>query len=122
VNWYVLHVLTGTESEVQRRLQAEDITAAVLRETVCIRRRGKWAQELRTLFPGYVFLNIELTEDLYYIIRKIPAQSGSCRKAARRYRSFPKTSPRSCITDSIAFCHCPVSVFPAANLRYLAAL
>jgi transcriptional antiterminator NusG len=72
VKWYVLHVLAGRELDVKRRLQDEGITAAVLQEAVQIRRRGKWHQEQRTVFPGYVFLNTDLTESAYYALKGIP--------------------------------------------------
>ncbi len=72
MNWYVLHVLTGSELEVRRRLREKEITAVVLQETVTFRRGGVWKKEVRTVFPGYVFIYLELTENIYYLIKGIP--------------------------------------------------
>ncbi len=72
MKWYVLHVLTGSEPEVKRRLMENGVTAVVLREMVVIRQGGKWVEQLRTVFPGYVFVYLMLTDEVYYLLKRIP--------------------------------------------------
>ncbi len=70
-DWYVLHVLTGSELEVKRQLSDAEITAVVLQETVAIRSGGKWTDQTRTVFPGYVFVYIELEDIVYYQLKGV---------------------------------------------------
>ncbi|GHU80405.1 hypothetical protein FACS1894191_5630 [Clostridia bacterium] len=69
--WYVLYVCTGSEPEVSRLLNEKGITSMVVRETRMIRRGGRWNEETRTVFPGYVFLYMQYTVDMHYIIKGI---------------------------------------------------
>ena len=81
--WYVLHVATGAELEVQRHLKSCGIDAVVLQEMVCLRRQGSWHYETRTLFPGYVFLYIHFTAQMFHVLKRTPGA----------YRVLPKDKP-----------------------------
>ena len=72
MNWYVLHVFTGSELEVQRQLREHNLTAIVIQETYVFRRGGKWHNQLHALFPGYVFVYMDYTPETHYIIKRIP--------------------------------------------------
>lgn len=69
--WYVLHVITGGELEVQRQLQERGAVAIVVRETSLIRRGGHWNEQQRFLFPGYVFVYMAYTAAMHHSIRSI---------------------------------------------------
>ena len=71
-NWYVLHVVTGSELEVQRRLKMEGIESFVIQETALIRRGGRWHEEARVWFPGYVFVFIVLNARMHYQLKGVP--------------------------------------------------
>lgn len=71
--WYVLQVNTGQERSVQGELQRQGILALVPREARQIRRGGSWTSKEYTLFPGYVFLNLEYTAENYYRVKGIPS-------------------------------------------------
>lgn len=83
MKWYVLHVLTGSELEAGRQLREQGIDAMVIQETVLIRRGGRWHEETRILFPGYVFVYMKYTVSMHYIIKGI----------AGAIRLLPKDSP-----------------------------
>lgn len=70
--WYVLHVLTGCELEARRQLTARGIQCLAVQEIGIIRRGGRWQEEPRILFPGYVFVFMEYTADMHYAVKEIP--------------------------------------------------
>jgi transcriptional antiterminator NusG len=72
VKWYVLHVLTGAELDVQRHLRDNGFDAVVLRESAMIRRGGVWHSEPRILFPGYVFVYMNYTVEMFYTLKRTP--------------------------------------------------
>lgn len=71
--WYVLQVSTGQEATVRGELQKMDILALVPMENRLIRKGGGWTHKEYTLFPGYVFVNLEYTAENYYRVKEIPA-------------------------------------------------
>lgn len=71
MKWYVLHVLTGCEVEAARQLKEQGVDTLVIQETLLIRRGGKWHEETRILFPGYVFVYMQYTASMHYIIKGI---------------------------------------------------
>lgn len=76
MEWYVLHVLTGSEPEVYRQLLGKGYEARYLRETCYIRRGGKWHEEVRTCLPGYVFARLEYTPLSYHMLKGIAGVIG----------------------------------------------
>lgn len=70
--WYVLHTLTGVELEVQRYLHKQGLDAVVLQEERMIRRGGQWHKETRILFPGYVFIFICYTPQMFHLLKATP--------------------------------------------------
>jgi transcriptional antiterminator NusG len=72
MHWYVLHVRTGTETDIKRELQRQGYGAAVPEENVLERRGGKDVRRLKTLLPGYVFIRTALTPEDYYRILDVP--------------------------------------------------
>lgn len=70
--WYVLQVSTGQEGSVQKALDGMGIIARVPVEDRIIRKGGEWTHKEYTLFPGYVFLNLDYNADNYYKVRAVP--------------------------------------------------
>lgn len=75
MNWYVLHVLTGEELNVQKHLArtAPQIRTLIPRRKLMERQGGKMKEVSRLLFPGYVFVCAFLDNESYY---KIVAPDG----------------------------------------------
>lgn len=69
---YVLHVLTGRESEIAGQLRRRGYTAMVLTELRQERSGGEWRTEERVLMRGYVFAELDYTATDYYTIKTIP--------------------------------------------------
>lgn len=73
MNWYVVHCFTGKEEEVRSKVKGDDITKAIVpRRIMKERRRGVWRMIERVVFPGYVFVEANMTAQAYYDIRSIP--------------------------------------------------
>lgn len=73
--WYALFVATGNEDRVKERLHfslGTELRAVVPKRRMRERHNGIWMDKIRTLFPGYVLLNGEITGKNYFVIRDIP--------------------------------------------------
>ncbi|MDE5741776.1 MAG: hypothetical protein K2H90_04935 [Oscillospiraceae bacterium] len=68
---YVLQVITGKELTVRKLLEQRDITAYVPRERILIRKGGLWSKMIKLLFPGYVFVDIDYSAEMFHIINPI---------------------------------------------------
>lgn len=55
---YVLQVLTGRETEICGKLRRAGITAYCPQERRQIRRGGRWQEQLYTLYPSYLFIQV----------------------------------------------------------------
>ncbi|QEN05604.1 hypothetical protein EW093_13070 [Thiospirochaeta perfilievii] len=54
MNYYVLQVVTGTENKVKDSLSSLDVINP--ERKLIIRRKGKKLNEVKSIFPGYIFL------------------------------------------------------------------
>lgn len=80
MRWYVIHTLTGKESRVAdaivRQANARNIGHLVRRvliptETEIRSSGGRRREVRRKLFPGYVFVEMDLTDELRHLIQRI---------------------------------------------------
>ena len=66
---YVLQVRSGKEEAVCKRLQSAGISAFVPRKKMFLRRGGTWTEEIRLIFPQYVFVQMQRNLENYRLIR-----------------------------------------------------
>jgi transcriptional antiterminator NusG len=84
-NWYVVHTQTGLEDKVRTLLESR-ITKDGLQETiskvmipteqVSEIRSGKKRVSQRKFFPGYLMVEMELTEQTYLLVKNTPGVTG----------------------------------------------
>ena len=83
--WYVLHTQTGSEekvkSSIENRVAAsglKDLIGEVIipTEQVSEIRGGKKNISRRKFFPGYILINMDLTEKSWYLIKTTPGITG----------------------------------------------
>ena len=83
--WYVIHTLTGQEDKVKasidNKMQEELFKDKVFQiliptEQVSEVKDGKKRISQRKFFPGYVLVEMDLDDDLWYVIRNIPGVTG----------------------------------------------
>lgn len=68
---YVLQVQTGKELAVRSQLMREGIAADVPRERILIRKGGLWSKMIKLLFPGYVFVEIDYSAEMFHKINPV---------------------------------------------------
>lgn len=90
--WYVIHTLTGQEEKVRTSLQRAiegqlcgDAIAQVIvpMEKVSEVKGGKKKISERRVFPGYVLVEMALTDDTWYQIKTTPGVAGFVGSGAR---------------------------------------
>ena len=83
--WYVVHVYSGFEKKIAQAIkeQAEQKGLAdhidevlVPAEEVMEVRRGQKISAEHKLFPGYVLVKMELTDDAWHLIKNTPKVTG----------------------------------------------
>ena len=79
--WYVIRVQSGKEEKVRRGLEkriaakgAEELISEVLvpTETVSEIKGGKKRVSRKKIFPGYIMVEMEATDEALYLIRETP--------------------------------------------------
>ena len=85
MNWYVIHTYSGYEQKVKLNLleqfdrseSKERLGEIVIpTEEVVEVRKGKKKISSRKFFPGYVLINVEMTQDIWYMIKDTPKVTG----------------------------------------------
>jgi len=83
--WYVVHTQTGSEEKVkmtlENKIKTKDFEALVEKiiipqEQVSEIRQGKRRILQRKFFPGYILVYMELNDDTYFLIKRIPGVTG----------------------------------------------
>ena len=83
--WYVIHTQTGYEDKVKTSIETRAETANVKElvsqvlvptEKVSEVKEGKKKISTRKFFPGYVLVEMELTDETWYLIKNTPGVSG----------------------------------------------
>ena len=83
--WYVIHTQTGTETMVKANLISRAESAGlsstiqqvfIPTEKVSEVKAGKKKISERKFFPGYILVQMELTDDSWYLVRNTPGVSG----------------------------------------------
>lgn len=84
-HWYVIHTQTGYENRVKNLLEgkiktslSKDVIAQILVpvEQVSEIKAGKKRISQRKFFPGYILVEMELTDESWYLIKSIPGVTG----------------------------------------------
>ena len=83
--WYIIHAYSGFENKVRDSIiaEAERLGLAdgveaveVPTETVTEVKRGKKVQVERKFMPGYVLAKLQLTDDVYHLVKNTPKVTG----------------------------------------------
>jgi transcriptional antiterminator NusG len=83
--WYVIHAFSGYEARVKKslgeaieRVGMDDLFGEILvpTEEVVEMRDGVKRKSERKFFPGYVLVNMEMTDDAWHLVKAIPNVMG----------------------------------------------
>lgn len=84
-NWYAIHTYAGYEDAVARNLKQriesmdmDDLIFDVIVPTKQVMKvkRGKRVEEEERIYPGYVLVQMKITEDSWYVVRNTPRVTG----------------------------------------------
>ena len=75
--WYVIQTITGKEEElltfIRTILDRELYTDCFVIKAEWMKRLGgEWQVQVRPLFPGYVFIDTEMPENLFFKLKSVP--------------------------------------------------
>lgn len=92
--WYVVHTQTGQEDHVKKYLETKDKGSNVQNlisqiliptEQVSEVKDGKKKISSRKFFPGYILVEMELTDNGWYLIKNAPGVTGFIGSATRPF-------------------------------------
>jgi len=83
--WYIIHTFSGYETKIKNTLmeqikykKLEDLFGKILipTENIIEIRSGKKKKSERKFFPGYILIEMNLTNESWYIVQNIPQVFG----------------------------------------------
>lgn len=84
-NWYVIHTYSGYENKVkanlEKRVESMNVGDKIFRVLVPMEdeveiKDGKRKIAKRKVFPGYVLVEMTLTDESWYVVRNTPGVTG----------------------------------------------
>ncbi|MEG0177533.1 transcription termination/antitermination protein NusG [Anaerorhabdus sp.] len=96
--WYVVNTYAGHENRVkenlERRVESMGISDYLFRilvaeETEIEYKNGKEVTKMRNLFPGYLFVEMIMTDDAWYVVRNTPGVTGFIGSSGGGAKPFP---------------------------------
>ena len=98
--WYVVNTYSGHESKVKEKVEMrastmgmEDyILRVVVPETTEIEvKDGKEKQKVKKMFPGYILVEMVMTDEAWFIVRNTPGVTGFIGSSGKGAKPFPLT-------------------------------
>ena len=83
--WYVVNTYSGHESKVKEKLEMKaesmDMKDYICRviipeETIVEEKNGVKKEKTKKLFPGYILVEMVMTDEAWYIVRNTPGVTG----------------------------------------------
>lgn len=72
--WYAIFVKSGSEDRIRRDLInkfGDELDFYVPRKLLKERKNGKWHKAIRPLFPGYILVNGQVNDEIYYRFKEV---------------------------------------------------
>lgn len=85
INWYVIHTYSGYENKVQanleKKIKALGLEDKIVRVLVPMEEKtefkgNKATTSMKKIFPGYVLIEMEVTDQTWYVVRNTPGVTG----------------------------------------------
>ena len=108
-HWYVINTYSGHEKKVKANLehridsmgqQQRFRRVVVPTEQVIENKDGQKVQIEKRILPGYVLVNMNLTDDSWTVVKNTPGVTGFAGPAGSPFRSPSRTSTASCTPGS----------------------
>ena len=96
--WYVVNTYAGQENRVKENLERRVKTMGledslfqivVAEEKEIEYKNGKKVEKMRNLFPGYLFVEMIMTDEAWYVVRNTPGVTGFIGSSGGGAKPFP---------------------------------
>ncbi len=96
--WYVVNTYAGHENKVKENLERRVETMGlqdslfqivVAEESEVEFKNGKKKEKVKNLFPGYLFVEMMMTDEAWYIVRNTPGVTGFIGSSGGGAKPFP---------------------------------
>lgn len=96
--WYVVNTYAGHENKVKenliRRVETMNLQECLFQIIVAEEKEieyknGKEVEKVRNLFPGYLFVEMIMTDEAWYIVRNTPGVTGFIGSSGGGAKPFP---------------------------------
>lgn len=96
--WYVVNTYAGHENRVKENLERRVETMGiennlfrilVAEESEVEIKNGKKIEKMRNLFPGYLFVEMIMTDEAWYVVRNTPGVTGFIGSSGGGAKPFP---------------------------------
>ena len=96
--WYVVNTYSGHENRVkdnlEKRLETMGIQDSLFRIVVAEEpeieiKNGKQVEKMKNMFPGYVFVEMKMTDEAWYVVRNTPGVTGFIGSSGGGAKPFP---------------------------------
>ena len=93
INWYVVNTYSGHEAKVKEkldmRIQSMNMQDYIFRVIVpevteTEIKDGKKKEKVKKLFPGYVLVEMIMTDEAWYVVRNTPGVTGFLGSSGKR--------------------------------------
>jgi transcription termination/antitermination protein NusG len=83
--WYIIHAYSGFENKVKEQILADASRMGLVPQVEAVEvptekiteiRRGKKVQSERKFFPGYVLAKLNMSDDVYHLVKNTPKVTG----------------------------------------------
>lgn len=98
--WYVVNTYSGHEAKVKEKLEAKAesmgmqdyIYRVIIPETTEVEiKDGIKKEKTKKMFPGYVIVEMVMTDEAWYIVRNTPGVTGFIGSSGKGAKPFPLT-------------------------------
>ncbi|MCI5774730.1 MAG: transcription termination/antitermination protein NusG [Erysipelotrichaceae bacterium] len=96
--WFVVNTYAGHENRVkdnlEKRMETMGIQDCLFRIVVAEEveieiKNGKQVEKMHNLFPGYLFVEMIMTDDAWYVVRNTPGVTGFIGSSGGGAKPFP---------------------------------
>ncbi len=98
--WYVVNTYSGHENKVKEKLEMRAssmgmeeyiLRVVVPEQTVVEEKDGKSKEKIQKMFPGYILVEMIMTDDAWFIVRNTPGVTGFIGSSGKGAKPFPLT-------------------------------
>ena len=96
--WYVVNTYSGHENKVKEKLEQRTVSmdmeeyifrVIVPEQTEIEIKDGVTKEKVKKLFPGYILVEMIMTDDAWYIVRNTPGVTGFIGSSGKGAKPFP---------------------------------